>query len=116
MRKIETKTAHRYIKDYETKMKELGIDTPEKGFTKSVGFNKKELQEWLQNLSSDTREIKIYFGIYSSTSEKHLSNLSEDKSEGRFTTILWPCNAEGEPANDDEGDEELPVNAGELFP
>ena len=116
MRKIQTKTAQQYIKDYETKMKELGIDNPRKGFTKSVGFNKKELQEWLKNLGSDTREIKIYFGIYSSKSEKNLGNLSEEKSEGRFTTILWPCNAEGEPADDDEGDEELPVNAGELEP
>lgn len=115
MRKIQTKTAKLYIQDYEAKMKDLGIDTPQKGYTKSVGFNKKELQEWLQNLGSDTKEIKIYFGIYSSKSENKRTRLSEE-SEGRFTTILWPCNAEGEAANDDKGEEELPVNAGELEP
>lgn len=116
MKKIETKIAHKYIDNYETKMKELDVDTPAKGFTKCVSFNKKELQEWLQNLGSDTREIKIYFGIYPSTSKKSMGNLNDEKSEGRFTTILWPCNAEGEPADDDAGDEELPVNVGELDP
>jgi len=115
MRKIPKKTAQRYINDYEIKMKELGIDTPEKGYTKSVGFNKKELQDWLQNLGTETKEIKIFFGIYSSESEKD-QTLEEEKSEGRFTTILWPYNADGEPAEDDEGEEDLPVNAGELEP
>ncbi|MEO9022529.1 MAG: hypothetical protein ABI290_10390, partial [Ginsengibacter sp.] len=85
MRKIETKTAHSYISQYETTMKNLGIDTPEKGYTKSVGFNKKELQEWLQNLGPDTKEIKIYFGMYPAPASRSLNDLKEKGSEGRFT-------------------------------
>ena len=115
MRKIETKLAQSFIAQYEIKMKELGIDSPDKGYTKSVGFNKNELEKWLQNLGSDTREIKIYFGMYPSSHTKNGSLITES-SEGRFTTILWPCNENGEPANDDEGEEELPVNIGELEP
>lgn len=116
MRKIEPKIAQEYIKNYEIKMQESGVDTPGKGFTKSVGFNKKELQEWLQNLGSDTTDIKIYFALYPSSSENSATAFSKEKSEGRITTILWPCNAEGEPADDDEGNEEPPVNVGELEP
>lgn len=116
MRKIQTKTAEKYITDYATKMKELEIETPKEGFTKSVGFNKKELQDWLQSLGTETREIKIFFGIYSSEKENNSDYLKQEQSDGRFTTILWPYNAENEPAYDEDGKEELPVNAGELEP
>lgn len=116
MRKIETKIAYGYIKQYETTMKNLDIDKPEKGFTKSVGFNKKELQDWLQNLGPETTEIKICFGIYPPTLSKNTRAKSRVGSEGRFTAILWPYNENGEAAIDDEGNEELPVNVGELEP
>ncbi len=116
MKKIETKTAQNYIKNYEIKMKELGVDTPAKGFTESVSFEKVELQEWMQTLGSDTKQIKIFFGVYPSHPKKIIQRLSSEESEGRFTTILWPCNAQGDPADDDEGNEEAPVNVGELHP
>lgn len=115
MRKIEIKLAKDYIEKYASKMKAFGVDAPGNGFTKSVGFNKKELQDWIQKLGKDTSEIKIFFGIYSGLSSS-VNLLRAPEEEGRFTTILWPYNAEGEPAKDEEGNDELPVNLGDLLP
>lgn len=115
MKKIDIRLANKYIKEYESTMKSFGVDKPENGFTKSVGFNKKELLDWMEKLGKNTHEIKIYFGVYSSAS----GNADQQKIQnpsGRFTTILWPCNEAGEPAEDDEGNDELPVNVGELEP
>lgn len=115
MKKIDIRLANQCINAYESTMKKFGVDTPSKGFTKSVGFNKKELLDWVQKLGDDTQEIKIYFGVYPSHSAA-ADQLRKEESTGRFTTILWPCNSEGEPAEDEEGNEELPVNVGELKP
>ncbi|MEO7316338.1 MAG: hypothetical protein ABIW47_14205 [Ginsengibacter sp.] len=115
MKKIDIKLANECIKNYETTMKKFGVDTPAKGFTESVRFNKKDLQEWMENLSKDTTEIKIYFGIYPSLSPNAVQFENQDPA-GRFTTILWPCNAKGEPVKNDDGDDELPVNYGDLMP
>jgi hypothetical protein len=115
MRKIEIKLATDCIEKYASQMKTFGVDAPANGFTKSVGFNKKELQDWIQKLGKDTSEIKIFFGIYSALSSNP-SPLRTQEEEDRFTTILWPYNAEGEPAKDEEGNDELPVNLGDLLP
>lgn len=115
MQEIDIVTANDCIKKYESTMKSFGVDTPAKGFTKSVGFDKNALLEWMQKLGKDTAEIKIYFGVYPSLSPKN-GQLKNAEPDGRFTTILWPCNAEGEPAKDDEGNGVLPVNVGELKP
>lgn len=114
MEKINTKLAHECINRYESTMKSLGVD-PSKGLTKSVGFNKNELLDWMQKLGKDVHEIKIYFGVYPASSFAPKDDQSLESAE-RFTTILWPCNSEGEPAKDDEGEDELPVNFGELMP
>lgn len=114
MEKINTKFANECIKRYESTMKSLGVDQS-KGYTKSVGFNKKELLHWMQKLGKDTHEIKIYFGVYPSLSANTLKFENQENS-GRFTTFLWPRDEKGEPAKDDEGNEELPVNVGELEP
>ncbi len=115
MKKIDIKVANECIKNYESTMKGFGVDTPAKGFSKSVGFGKKELLDWMQKLGKDTHEIKIYFGVYPSISFNTFQ-ITKAEPAGRFTTILWPFNAKGEPAKDDEGDDELPVNYGDLLP
>lgn len=115
MKKIDPQLAHQCIKKYESTMKKFGVDTPARGFTSSVGFNKKVLQDWMQTLGKDTHEIKIFFGVYPELSSP--GQIKKEKAVAdRFTTILWPYNAKGEPAKDDDGEEELPVNAGELEP
>lgn len=96
-------------------MKNFGVDIPAKGFTKNVSFNRGVLQDWMQKLGKDTSEIKIYFGVYPSYSSRALPS-SIQEPEGRFTTILWPYNEGGKPAKNDEGDDELPANYGELMP
>jgi hypothetical protein len=116
MEKMNIKLANECIKRYESTMIRLGIDSPEKGFTKSVGFNKKELLDWMQKLGKDVHEIKIYFGMYPASSSVATKNAQSSESADRFTAILWPYNSEEEPAKNEEGDEELPVNYGELMP
>lgn len=115
MKKISIKVANECIKNYESTMKEFGVDTPAKGFSKSVGFNKRELLDWMQKLGKGTSEIKIYFGVYPSLSSNTVQLMKQDPA-GRFTTILWPFNEAGEPAKDEEGNDELPVNLGDLMP
>lgn len=115
MKKIDIKTANKWKGNYESTMKGFGVDTPGKGLTKSVGFNKKELMDWMQKLGKDTSEIKINFGVYPSLFSDS-DPLIKQGQAGRFTTILWPVNEAGEPAKDDEGNDELPVNHGELMP
>ena len=106
MRKLDIKTANDYMKNFDSTMKRLGVDSREKGFTKSVTFNRKQLQEWLLSLGPDTKEIKIQFAAYPSTTQKN-KNLSRDESSaGRLTTLLWPCNEDGEPANEEDGNPE----------
>lgn len=63
---VDIKLANECVNNYKSTMKGLGIDTPSKGFSKSVAFNKKELLDWMQNLGKDTHEIKSYFAVYSS--------------------------------------------------
>ncbi|MEO6682911.1 MAG: hypothetical protein ABIN48_08795 [Ginsengibacter sp.] len=116
MEKIKTNVARASIKKYEERMRALGVDTPEKGFTKSIGFPRKELQEWIQSLNKTTTEIKIYFGIYPEENFPIDHPPIGQNDSGRFTAILWPYNADEEPAKNDDGDEELPVNIGELTP
>lgn len=108
MKQIEIKTALGCIAAFDTKMKKLGITTPAKGLTTSVGFKSKELIEWLHSVEKNMSELRIVFGEYT-------AELSPSK-EGRFTVLLWPYDENGQPATDENGDEILPVNLGETEP
>lgn len=109
MKKIDLKVANACVAEYEATMKKLGITTPTEGLTTSVGFNSKELIEWLQSVGPQMTELRVVFGVCT----EELS----PKNVGRFTVFLWPQSS-GEKSLTKDGDDDpmLPVNLGELLP
>lgn len=108
MKPVDIKTANECISAFRNTMTKLGINTPAKGLTTSVGFNSKELITWIQSVSPYMAELRVVFGEYT-------AELSPSK-KGRFTVLLWPYNEDGMPASDENGDPILPVNFGDTSP
>jgi|GEM_PF-5559375 len=80
------------------------------GQTTAVGFDSKKLLKWLKKVAPNCHEIQIKFGIYTQV-------YSTSKfQEGRTTVFLCPCDDEGNPALDENGNEIPPVNAGNPYP
>lgn len=108
MKPVDVKTANDCIALFTSTMNKLGIKTAAEGLTNSVAFPSKELMEWITNVSPYMTELRVVFGVYN-------EELSPSK-QGRFTVFLWPYNAEGKPATDNEGSSVLPINLGHTQP
>ncbi len=108
MKQVDIKTATDCIALFAKTMNKLGITTPAKGLTTSVGFESKELIDWLQSVSDHMTELRVVFGEY--TAELSPSN------KGRFTVFLWPHDEKGQPAVYKNGEPILPVNLGDSLP
>lgn len=87
--------------------------------TESVSFKLSNLQPWLDSLRlyTNTNELRICFGIYSS---KFLASVNKPtKDAGRLTIYLWPYNnsapAQYDKMKQNDRDAE-PYNIGELHP
>lgn len=108
MKKIDIKVANACVAEYAATMKKLGITTPAEGLTTSVGFNSKELIEWLQSVGPKMTELRVVFGVC--TEELSPQNV------GRFTVFLWPQSTLNNSGEGDDDDDMLPVNLGDLLP
>lgn len=115
MKQVGTKEARQCVAEFEQFMKKLGVDTPAKGLTTSVCFERKDMMDWLQKLEPSVKKIKICFGM--NRSESAEISLQKSKSEDdRPTVYLWPCDENDDPAKDGDGGDVPPVNYGDTLP
>lgn len=115
MKQVGTKEARQCVAEFEQFMKKLGVDTPAKGLTTSVCFERKEMMDWLQKLEPSVKKIKICFGMNMSKSTE-ISFKKINREDHRPTVYLWPCNEDDDPAKGGDGNDVPPVNFGKLKP
>lgn len=106
MENVDSKLAEACIKAYSSDLK----TSHESRATTSIGFDSKKLLHWLENVAPRSKEIQIKFGKYQG------AYTGRTGDAGRTTVFLCACNEDGSPAEDDEGNEIPPVNAGNPYP
>ena len=90
---ISVDTAGQMLTKYTDYMTGLGVNMEEQ--TQSVSFSIGPLMHWLNSVSADSDEIRIFMGAYP----------DGEPQAGRTTVVLWPYK-DGSPA--ESTTEELP--------
>lgn len=85
--------------------------------TTAVCFDTKKLSEWIQKASPYCSQIQVRFGIYNGAENVKKKSLTTAKSNtGRVTVFFVACDENGDPAEDEDGEDIPIVNQGELLP
>lgn len=106
MENVDPKLAEACIQAFSRDLKVAG----DARATTAIGFDSKKLLQWLEKVAPRAKEIQIKFGKY----QNEYSFRKEDN--GRTTVFLCASNEDGSPAEDEEGNEIPPVNAGNPYP
>lgn len=107
MKKIDRKTFLESTKRYE---KIFATGKPSK-ITTGVGFDSRDLLNWISSVAPHCTEIQVRFGIHHRNTGKSGENEPE-----RVTVFFVPSDENGNPATDDNGNLIEPANAGKIYP
>ncbi len=105
MRIVDQKMADDCIREFEKQS-----ISSKKQITTGVGFDAKKLAAWLQKVSPHASEIHVRFGIYTP------DHAPKKDVTGRTTVFFCACDDDGNPAQDESGEDIPPVNQGEPYP
>ncbi|MEO8415817.1 MAG: hypothetical protein ABI472_19295 [Ginsengibacter sp.] len=108
MKPVTAKVANECIAQYNSTLKSLPKAAQAGEHTTSVAFPSKELMKWLKSVTPHMSELRVVFGEYT---HKHVP-----AKAGRLTVFLWPYDAQGNPAKDQNNKLINPVNLGDLTP
>lgn len=86
------------------------LTTSKKKITTGARFDSKKLAEWLNKVSPHCSEIHVKFGAYTDQHAHSKQNV------GRTTVFFCACDEDGNPAQDDSGEDIPPVNQGIPYP
>lgn len=105
MRKVQQSMVDDCVKAYADQQ-----SISKKIITTGARFDSKKLADWLNNVAPHCSEIHVKFGVYT---DKHSHS---KKNVGRETVFFCACDEDGNPAQDDSGEDIPPVNQGEPYP